>query len=742
MANTPYYAHSLEGHQPDRWELLEDHLHAVARLAAEFAGAFGAEEWGRLAGLWHDLGKYRPEFQARLLGSREQVEHAGAGAALAHAKSRDRGLPLAFVIAGHHAGLANLKSSEEGDRRPLAARLAGNRAVAEALRDVFPADLVAPPVPSLPGFLQPFDDTKRLLLEMWIRLLFSALVDADFLATEEFCRPERRLALPMNRAPLPELSRKLDSHLDELLAGLSPENRERPVNQRRAEVLAACRAEAEQPAGLFSLTVPTGGGKTLAVMSFALRHAAKNGLERVVVGIPFTSIIEQTAAVYKGALGEGNVIEHHSALDPVAAEETNREAELKRRLAAENWDAPLVVTTNVQLFESLFSGHPSRCRKLHRLAKSVIVLDEAQTLPPEVLLPVLDGLRQLVDHYGASVVFTTATQPALGQRESLPQGLAGVHEIISLPAELARSLDRVDVRWPELAAGPKSYADLAVELRSEPRVLAIVHRRADARTLAELLPEEGRFHLSALMCPAHRKEKLARLKEVLGTGQACRLVSTQLIEAGVDVDFPVVYRALAGVDSLAQAAGRCNREGKLSPDKGRFEVFWAETPAPRGLPSKGFRVTLGMLKEGNGRLDLLSPTVYESYFRQLYQLCSLDAHAIQAERRALNFGAVEQRFRMIEDGYTRPIVVPYGAAVERLDELRRRGPDRDLLRSLQAFTVNVPERNLTALARSGALERVADSVWAVPAVFQSLYDESYGLMLDEEPVLDPNLAVQ
>lgn len=737
-----FYAHSFEGRPPERWEPLEDHLHAVARLAAEFAGAFGAEEWGRLAGLWHDLGKYRPEFQARLLGSREQVEHAGVGAALAHAKSRDRGLPLAFVIAGHHAGLANLKSSAEGNRRPLAARLQANRAVAEALRGVFPADIVAPEVPLLPGFLLPFDETKRLLLEMWVRLLFSALVDADFLATEEFCRPERRLALPMNRTSIPDLSGKLDTHLDELVAGLSPEERERPVNQRRAQVLSACRAEAARPPGLFSLTVPTGGGKTLAVLSFALRHAVKNRLERVVVGIPFTSIIEQTAAVYKKALGEDNVLEHHSALDPKAAEETNREAELRRRLAAENWDAPVVVTTNVQLFESLFSAHPSRCRKLHRLTRSVIVLDEAQTLPPELLLPVLDVLRQLVDHYGASVVFTTATQPALGQRESLPQGLVGVHEIAPRPPELAKSLRRVTVRWPDLDAGPTAYPELAAEIAALPRVLAVVHRRADARVLAERLPAVGRFHLSALMCPAHRKVTLERLQEELRTGGVCRLVSTQLIEAGVDVDFAVVYRALAGVDSLAQAAGRCNREGKLLAEEGRFVVYLAETPPPRGLPWKGFKVTHQMLREGGGQLDLLDPAVYESYFRQLYQLCPLDKHGVQAERRELNFAAVEQRFQMIEDGYTRPIVVPFGAALERLEELRRKGPGRDLLRSLQPFTVSVPECNLTALARSGALERVADSVWAVPDVFQSLYDETYGLKLDEEPVLDAQASVQ
>src|SRR4051794_11355014 len=422
------FAHSLAGHSESEWEELEAHLRAVAFRAEEFAAAFEAGEWGRLAGLWHDLGKARPEFQARLRGSGESVEHAGVGAALASSRNKVTGLPLAFAIAGHHAGLADLADSPEGGGpRPLQQRLKENVPLLKDLKGL-PTGLTEMPLPALPK-LEGDPKASIRSLELWTRFLFSALVDADFLATEEFYSPGRRLAVG-EYDDIPSLRRRLDEHLVRFLAGLPEEKRESLVNRRRAEVLAACRTAAERPRGLFSLTVPTGGGKTLAAMAFALRHAERWDLRRAIVAIPFTSIIEQNARVYAGALGPRNVLEHHSALDPLAAEERNREAELRRRLAAENWDAPVVVTTNVQLFESLFANSPSRCRKLHRIARSVILLDEAQTLPADYLLAVLDILKELTLHYGCTVVLTTATQPALTRRESLPQGLENVHEII------------------------------------------------------------------------------------------------------------------------------------------------------------------------------------------------------------------------------------------------------------------------------------------------------------------------
>jgi CRISPR-associated endonuclease/helicase Cas3 len=720
--------------------MLEDHLEKVAGLAARFAGSFMAADWGRLAGLWHDLGKYHPDFQRRLLGSGEKVEHAGLGAALAFSKDPRRGLALAFAIAAHHSGLPNLLSRDETDLTPLRERLRRNESILKSTRPLIPRQLLEWELPALPPWLQQADRATLRSFELWTRFLFSALVDADFLATEEFYTPGRRRGLQTAFADIADLSRCLDHYLDRLVAELSPERRTSPVNQRRAEVLAACRRAADAPPGFFSLTVPTGGGKTLAAMAFALRHAERHGLRRVIAAIPFTSIIEQNAGIYAEALGPENVIEHHSALDPESAREVAPERELRRRLAAENWDAPVIVTTNVQLFESLFANRPGRCRKLHSVARSVLLLDEAQTLPPDLLLPVLDGLRELVEHYGSSVVFSTATQPALARRESLPQGIENVREIVPSPIDLAQALKRVRVRWPATDGPPTGYGEIAAALTRHRQVLAVVHLRRDARRLAEMLPDDGRIHLSALMCPAHRLGVLAEVRRLLAAGAVCRVVSTQLVEAGVDVDFPVVFRALGGLDSVAQAAGRCNREGKL-PGLGEVVVFRAETSPPPGLPRKGLQVAESLLREQGEALDLGNPETFDTYFRSLYQATSLDSRGVQDARADLNFATVAKRFRLIEDGYTEPVVVSYGIAARRLDELRRDGPSRDRLRSLQPFTVQVPAKALARLSAAGAVESVAESVHAVADLFHGLYNQTYGLALDEEPSIDPEASV-
>lgn len=730
-----FFAHTLQGRPDADWEDLEEHLRNVAALATCFASAFDAGDWGRLAGLWHDLGKFRPEFQARLRGSGESVEHAGVGAALAFAKDKTAGTPLAFAIAGHHAGLADPVGSGEGGRRSLKERLTQNAKTLADLKAALPPSLIAPAIPPLPDRLK---DTRS--LELWTRFLFSCLVDADYLATESFYSPGIRSSVAEGSDGIPVLRQRLDDFLDRLRESLPAERQGSLVNRRRAEVLAACRTAAELPPGAFSLTVPTGGGKTLSAMAFALRHAEFHGLRRVVVAIPYTSIIEQNAAVYREALGVPNVLEHHSGIDPLAAEERDREAETRRRLAAENWDAPVVVTTNVQLFESLFAASPSRCRKIHNLAGSVLLLDEAQTLPVGYLLPVLEVLRELVAGYRCTVVLTTATQPALARRDSLPDGLDRVHEIVPDPAALARDLARVEPVWPEPGAGPIPYEDLARELAVHERVLAIVHRRQDARRLAEQLPKGGRFHLSALMCPAHRAEVLAEASARLkAEGAVCRLVSTQLIEAGVDVDFPVVYRCLGGIDSLAQAAGRCNREGRL-PGKGRVVFFHAETRPPAGLPDRGLRITESLLLESRARgevLQLDDTTLYEDFFRRLYFESELDAHDIQALRQELRFESVERKVRLIESGAL-PVIVPWGVAGERLEAIRRHGPDRLRLRALQPFVVNLFPRSVSKLQNAGALEEIADGILALHLAFHGQYDSDFGLLLDDdEPQPDP-----
>ena len=725
-----FYAHTREGQGEGTWERLEDHLQAVAVRAQEFAEGFGAGSWGHAAGLWHDLGKFRPEFQARLRGDRTQVEHAGAGAALAMAKHDSRGLPIAFAVAGHHSGLANLKSQGDSDRTPLLERVENNRSVLSDLSAVVPSTISQVEVPELPTWLATLGDrdTRLLSAEMFVRFLFSALVDADRLCTEHFLEPGKRDV--GTHDSLTDLSDLLDEQIESVAARADSASR---VNQTRANVLSACRTAAEWPQGVFSLTVPTGGGKTLSAMSFALRHAVHHDLRRVIVVIPYTSIIEQNAKVYATALGADNVIEHHSNLDEAKAYEQSPEIGLRRRLATENWNAPVVVTTTVQFFESLFSAHPSRCRKLHNVANSVIVLDEVQTLPPSLLLPILDGLQELAHHYGCSVVLSTATPPALSQPH-LSFGLAGVREITPNPTSLAAELKRVAVTWPQTGE-VVSYATVADLMAGHLRVLAIVHLRKDARYLAELLPPDGRYHLSALMCPAHRLEVLAAVKTALKAEKVCRVVSTQLVEAGVDIDFPVVYRALAGLDSLAQAAGRCNREGSLTdgngqPAPGQFIVFRAETKPPPGVLRMALDGTEGLLAAHGDRLDLLAPATFTEFFKGLYFKSDKDAAGIQTKRRDFNFADVDREFRMIDD-YAVPVVMPYGDAVQRLERYRH-SPTRASRRALQPYIVQVAPWHLRALSDSGATERIDDAVTTLTEPFYSLYDQVFGLSINAD----------
>jgi CRISPR-associated endonuclease/helicase Cas3 len=732
-----FYAHSLPNEPASEWQPLKEHLQAVSHLAQTFATAFDSADWGRLAGLWHDLGKYRPEFQSHISGDTTRVDHAIVGALLAMSKDPQAGLPLALAIAGHHgAGLANPVSSEVTPPTPLKERLQAN---ANLLGGILPSipetikNLVLPPMPArlmgggnLAGRSR---DEKLRHLEFWIRFLFSTLIDADRLDSEEFGTPGARKAAMAGFSAIAELRERLDRHIDEKTGTASPT----PVNQVRREVLEHCRRAAELPLGLFSLTVPTGGGKTLSAMSFALRHAQRHGLRRVIVVIPYTSIIEQNAKVYRKVLGSADVIEHHSNLDP--DKETDR-----NRLASENWDAPIIVTTNVQFLESLFSGHPSACRKLHNVARSVIVLDEVQNLPPQFLATILDGLQELVSHYGCTVVLSTATQPALTRRESLPEGLAGVREIIPEPLSLGLALQRTEVNWPDLAAPPVEWPALAEELAGHKQVLTVVHRREDARELARLLPEEGRFHLSALMCPRHRLLVLARVKRALKAGRPCRLVSTQLIEAGVDIDFPVVYRSLGGLDSVVQAAGRCNREGKL--DKGRVVVFRAPTTPPRGTPAKGLESTESMLRHYGGTLALHDPCIFEEFFRSLYFRQNLDAKSIQPERAQLNFANVGRKFKLIEDGFSRPVVVPCKYAEKHLAVLRGavaggQKPGRKVLRTLQQFQVSVYDADFERLLRVGAIEGVGETVNVLTQPFSHLYSAEFGLVIREPLLPEP-----
>ncbi len=710
---------------------LDEHLTSVAALAAEFACAFGPE-WARLAGRWHDLGKYRQRFQnyirlasgfevdAHIQGEAGKAPHSTAGAILACDRFDAAGRVLAYLIAGHHAGLADWFGGLEVRLAAIDSRAELDEALAESP----PAHILdhgdfQPNLRAIPGGRDGF--------ALWVRMLFSALVDADFLDTERYMDAEK--FAQRNQWPtLDRLAPRFDAHMAKLAAKADST----PVNALRADILRQCREKAALEPGLFSLTVPTGGGKTLSGMAFALEHARTHGKRRVIHVIPYTSIIEQTADIFRSIFGEA-VIEHHSNAESDPGQENTAS-----RLACENWDAPIVVTTNVQFFESLFAARTSRCRKLHNLVDSVVILDEAQLLPPEFLQPILDVLKLLARHYGVSVVLSTATQPALSTREYFDpsqnlRGLDDVREIIDDPDALYQALERVNVRLPADWQQASEWPQVADDLARHDSVLAIVNTRKDARALWELLPE-GTLHLSALLCGAHRSQRIAEIKARLKSGVPTRVVSTQLVEAGVDVDFPVVYRALAGLDSIAQAAGRCNREGGLT-EKGEVVVFVPPKPAPPGLLRKGENACKSVLYGVTE--SPLSCMRFEQYFRQLFAACTLDEHGIcgdlfmannklDGDELAVNFRTAADNFRLIRDEDNASIIVLYRGtdgqdnSIDKwLATLRLEGPQRWLMRKLQRYTVNIHRREAQALLQQG------DIVELMPGLYIQMSDWLY-----------------
>lgn len=692
-----HYAHSLPGRPVQEWQKLIDHLRQTGNLAETFAKYF-APGWGRLAGLWHDVGKYQRAFQRRIgvdpeAHVNEKVDHSTAGALLA----RDRRAgTIPFVIAGHHGGLPNAED--------LRARLVNKaQLIADARSDGLPSWIENEPVPPQPDWVNDYAT-----LSMWTRFVFSALVDADFLDTERFYAGgvERDLG---KQPSIQELGRRLDRYM--VRKGSAA--KATPVNAMRQRVLTACKAAAKSSPGLFTMTVPTGGGKTLSSLAFAIDHALNHGLRRVIVVIPYTSIVEQTALVFREAIGEDAVVEHHINVDP--DEETSA-----NRLASENWDAPVVVTTSVQFFESLYANRPSRCRKLHRIARSVVVLDEVQTFPTKLLAPVTNALRELTSHFGTTAVLCTATQPVL---------LEDAREIVPEPdAEFSVVGKRCNYIMPPTSE-PVTWEALSDELQMHSQVMVIVHRRQDAQQLAQIIGEDC-LHLSARMCASHRAAVLAEVRSRLQAGEACRLVATQLVEAGVDLDFPVVYRAFAGADSLAQAAGRCNREGK---GEGRFHVFLAPTEPPQGILRTAERLTRAMWEEG--RLDLRRPATFEEFFRRLYQVSEQDSPAVMTAERKQRFADVARQFRMIED-IGHPVVAPYGQWAERVEEIRREGVTRLSMRRLQPYLVSLYGEEIETLAEAGVVTKVGKMFWEVVPGFR-VYNERWGFGWQGRPQAEP-----
>ena len=734
--------------------LLIDHLQSVALLAGEFSKTFdgshveAAQRWAYLAGLWHDLGKYRPGFQRYIaqaakpedahiegkVGGREKT-HSAAGALWATQQlPKPYGNILAYLIAGHHAGLddwdggLNQRLQNEDSRQELKEALA-----AQPPAKVLDSGEFAPDLNKIPGGAAGFS--------LWVRLLFSCLVDADFLDTEahfDAGKPARRNGFPK----LDQMRVALDEHMMVKAAEATPSD----VNTLRSSILRQCRDKAALPAGFFSLTVPTGGGKTLSSLAFALNHAQTHGKRRVIYAIPYTSIIEQTADVFRDVfktLGAEVLIEHHSQADAADRDETARS-----RLACENWDAPLVVTTNVQLFESLFAAKTSRCRKLHNIVNSIIVLDEAQQLPPEFLQPILDALSLLVKHYGVTVVLCTATQPALNSTDYFDKsnnlrGLDNVREIIDHPDALFDALKRVKVELPSDWNIATPWSELAEKITAEDCVLAIVSTRKAARELHRLLPP-GTLHLSALMCGAHRKIVIDQIKARLKAKRdgldllSLRVVSTQLVEAGVDIDFPVVYRALAGLDSIAQAAGRCNREGRLQA-QGRVVVFVPPEPPPMGHLRKAAQACVSTLH--GQQADPLARALFATYFRDFYSKVDLDGKKIvpllkvESKTLGVQFRSAADAFRLIDDKDSAMVVVRYAEHSDEIDKLLgmlvAEGPARWLMRKLQRYTVSIHKRVADKMLAQGDLTLPMPGLYAQVNA-DNLYDPMLGLKVSDD----------
>lgn len=709
-----YYAHSTDSPDKSDWQLLEEHLANVSVKAANFAHYFGAQQWTAILGQTHDLGKKTKSWQAYLRRANNIVDefskfyeghpsHAIVGAQWLFNNSKEAGKILAYCIAGHHGGLPNWSGS-----------------TTSSLESKLQQDIPHFDAPSLPDFPDkaPFlIESSRFgfQLQFFTRMLFSCLVDADYLDTENFLDTDKnswRTTYPT----LTLLHKRFWKRFNDMRenADLSTW-----VNQQREKVLADCLQAAKAESGLFSLTVPTGGGKTLASLAFALNHAQHCGKRKIIYVIPFTSIIEQNAKVFRDMLGNDVVLEHHCNFLP-------DDSDWQTRLASENWDAPVIVTTNVQFFNSFYANKTSKCRKLHNVANSIIIFDEVQAIPVEKLEPCLEVIKELSLNYGVTSILCTATQPAIEFSEQFKAGIKNVREIIMDVSTLFTSLKRTE----EIFIGELNEQDVANHLLEHQEVLCIVNTRQQALDIFNILPEsEENIHLSALMYPAHRTERLDEIRNRLDPSNElpCRVVSTQLIEAGVDVDFPCVYRAIAGIDSIAQAAGRCNRNG-LSKEPCKVSVFEFPENSDCSFFRQAAQSSAKLFEPFAGKLT--SPECVREYFADFFwkneQRMDLDG-IIENWCRPAQSGDIQFRdiakFQMIESATIPVVIALEHSAIELVLALEFAEHNGGILRKLQKYSVQIYPYQFEEI--KDWLESPSPGVWVLRS--KELYSTTTGL---------------
>lgn len=705
-----YLAH-IDG---DREQSVKEHLQGTAELVGSFAAKFGKADWGHCCGMLHDIGKYSAEFQKKIKENLDiRVDHSTAGAEVCSKLDGCYWL-LTYCIAGHHAGLPDL------GRRGLPGSLYDRLGKKLCDYSAYKKEIEIPQITTEPIGMDP-EKNPDFALSVFIRMLYSCLVDADFLDTEHFM--SNGTVQRDSGESMDVLLEKLQNYTAKWLINRN----DTTIDGRRSEILRNCLEMGKSSKGLFQLTVPTGGGKTVASLAFALQHTVENHMDRVIYVIPYTSIIEQNAQVFREILGGENVLENHSNVDYESSEEFK-----PMQLASENWDKPVVVTTNVQFFESLYANKSSKCRKLHNIVNSVIIFDEAQMLPTNYLKPCMAMMEELLQQYGTSIVLCTATQPALQQ--FFPEKYIA-KELCPRKDEQFRFFERVTYQDIDTV----TEEEMVEKLQQEWQALCIVNTRKRAQRLYEQLREKGVYHLSTTMYPVHRRRVLAEIGTRLGNREKCIVISTSLVEAGVDLDFASVYRELAGVDSIIQAAGRCNRNGDRGKEESIVRIFrWSEKENVPGQRQQ-IDTTKNLLTEGK---DITTQENITEYFRRLYHIKgeSLDMKKILEKFRDgdYHFATVAKDFKLIEQNTVTVYINREADAEELLQEILQQGLTKNRMRKAGQYCVNVyrgdgkREMLFEKMYYAGMLKAVPDTKDFYVLTQDEQYQENTGLKLDVE----------